>query len=251
MYYCSTSELDMPQRGPYVPENPIGYKCINVVVQRAIGKVKAAAKNRHRQLLKTRANPQANRDKTAAWRLKDPEKARRSHKEHHKKHRAHRLSKMREYDKLHRSQITDRQRDRRRNDPIFNLIDKQRGRIRTAMRKKATKKQSKTTALLGCTSYELHAHIAGQLLPGEKVNEMDVDHIFPCDAYDFTIGTPEPMCFSYKNLQPLPSADNRNKSNKLPTKAMASKVPTHLWPPGVTNDMLPDVYDGWKTPLRM
>jgi len=32
---------------------------------------------------------------------------------------------------------------------------------------------------------------------------------------------------------------------------MAAKVERWCWPDGVTEDMLPDKYDGWATPLRM
>ena len=55
----------------------------------------------------------------------------------------------------------------------------------------------------------------------------------------------------WSNLQPLPMKDNRSKNNKLPTKAMAAKVARWAWPDGITEDMLPDKYDGWATPLRM
>ena len=53
------------------------------------------------------------------------------------------------------------------------------------------------------------------------------------------------------NLQPLTKEENRQKWDKLPTKAMAAKVDRSCWPDGVTEDMLPDKYDGWATPLRM
>ena len=32
---------------------------------------------------------------------------------------------------------------------------------------------------------------------------------------------------------------------------MAAKVDRDKWPPGITEDMLPDIYPGWATPLRM
>lgn len=32
---------------------------------------------------------------------------------------------------------------------------------------------------------------------------------------------------------------------------MAARVERWAWPPGITEDMLPDIYDGWATPLRM
>ena len=56
---------------------------------------------------------------------------------------------------------------------------------------------------------------------------------------------------SVSNTQLLAMQENRSKSNKLPTKAMAAKVDPACWPDGITMDMLPDIYPGWRTPLRM
>jgi hypothetical protein len=55
----------------------------------------------------------------------------------------------------------------------------------------------------------------------------------------------------FTNCQPLTKQENQNKYSKLPTKAMAAKVDRDKWPPGITEDMLPDIYPGWATPLRM
>jgi len=55
----------------------------------------------------------------------------------------------------------------------------------------------------------------------------------------------------HSNVQPLTKNENINKSAKLPTKAMAAKVERWAWPDGVTEDMLPDIYPGWATALRM
>jgi hypothetical protein len=55
----------------------------------------------------------------------------------------------------------------------------------------------------------------------------------------------------WSNYQPLTNFENAQKSNKLPTKAMADKVDRSCWPDGITMDKLPDRYDGWATGLRM
>jgi len=59
------------------------------------------------------------------------------------------------------------------------------------------------------------------------------------------------MVCHFSNLQPLTPQENGNKFDKLPTKAMAAKVYRDKWPPGITEDMLPDIYEGWSTALRM
>ena len=78
-----------------------------------------------------------------------------------------------------------------------------------------------------------------------------IDHIFPLSMWKEMNLKEQKQAMNYQNLQMLLSAENLDKHNRLPTKAMAAKVPKELWPDGITEDMLPDIYDGWATPLRM
>ena len=80
---------------------------------------------------------------------------------------------------------------------------------------------------------------------------MEVDHIFPMSRYNCLLESEQRKVMHWSNFQPLPAEENLYKSDKLPTKAMAAKVARWAWPDGVTEDMLPDIYDGWATPLRM
>lgn len=54
----------------------------------------------------------------------------------------------------------------------------------------------------------------------------------------------------FSNLWPLTKEENNEKNGRMPTKAMAAQVQRWAWPPGITEDMLPDIYDGWATPLH-
>ena len=56
---------------------------------------------------------------------------------------------------------------------------------------------------------------------------------------------------NWSNLQPLTAAENIDKRDKLPTKAMAASVDPSCWPDGINMDDLPEIYPGWATPLRM
>jgi hypothetical protein len=83
------------------------------------------------------------------------------------------------------------------------------------------------------------------------VRDLHVDHVFPIKCYDLREETQKAAATHYTNLQLLLPTENHHKSAKLPTKAMAAKVDRDKWPPGITDDMLPDIYPGWATPLRM
>ena len=79
--------------------------------------------------------------------------------------------------------------------------------------------------------------------------KIDFDHIFSFTFYNMK--TEQHKVMHFTNYQPLTPRENRQKWNKLPTKAMAAKVDPACWPDGITMDMLPDIYPGWATPLRM
>ena len=79
----------------------------------------------------------------------------------------------------------------------------------------------------------------------------EIDHVFPFRLYNIGSLEGQQKVMHFSNLQPLTVQENRSKWNHLPTKAMAAKVARWAWPDGVTEDMLPDIYDGWATPLRM
>tara|TARA_B110001452_G_scaffold121281_1_gene100649 strand:- start:330 stop:920 length:591 start_codon:yes stop_codon:yes gene_type:complete len=128
---------------------------------------------------------------------------------------------------------------RLKTDPIFKLQCLMRTRIGNHLRGRC-KKGGVTFKLIGCSPKELHAHLQGKGA---------IDHIFPLARYD--AASEQHKMTNWKNLQRLTRMENSDKRDQLPTKAMASKVPRHLWPNGVTEDMLPDIYDGWKTSLKM
>jgi hypothetical protein len=119
-----------------------------------------------------------------------------------------------------------------------------RSRLRNALLRKGVDKTASTFALVGCSASWLVLHLS--LSSGE-----DVDHIFPFELYHLESEDQQRKVCHYRNLQPLLKRENNQKASKLPTKAMAAKVPRELWPDGITEDMLPDIYPGWRTPLRM
>jgi 5-methylcytosine-specific restriction endonuclease McrA len=135
----------------------------------------------------------------------------------------------------------------RETNPSFVLAQRCRDRLRHALDAAGTSKALSTYALLGTTPDALV-----QYLGWKKVGETrHIDHIFAITQYNLSLpGAQESACH-YSNLQLLSKEENVDKFNKLPTKAMAAKVDRANWPPGITEDMLPDIYPGWATPLRM
>ena len=105
--------------------------------------------------------------------------------------------------------------------------------------------------MMGCDATTLSNHIFNQIKTYDSLFDIAVDHIFPVSMFDISKIENQRKVNNYTNLQPLSTAENTKKGTKLPTKAMAAKVDPRCWPDGVTMDMLPDIYPGWATPLRM
>ena len=105
--------------------------------------------------------------------------------------------------------------DRRDNDPKFNLMGRIRHRTREAIKRGGFTKRSKTYEMLGCDWDTLKEHIEKQFIDGmswDNLSEWDLDHIYPlswCETID------ELEIYShYTNLQPLWRKDNQDKGDK-------------------------------------
>ena len=188
------------------------------------------------------------------WRLDNPKKKAAADKAYFLKNKTRRLELMKEYSKNNRDAINQakkrREAKRRQEDLVFVIVKRMRARLGAFTRSKKVPKQGHTFFLIATTPVGLVDHLQAQA-PNEDVKTMQADHIFPMDAYDVCDMEQQKQMMHFSNLQPLSETENKNKSNKLPTKAMAAKVERWAWPPGITEDMLPDIYPGWSTPLRM
>jgi 5-methylcytosine-specific restriction endonuclease McrA len=243
--------FNMPKTKPI---NAIGYNCINVLVQKAINKVKTKAKNRARENARNMADPQANRDRVVKWKMDNPERKASSDKSWFQRNRTQRLESMKEYSKNNRDALNQsvkrRESERRKTDPVFIITKRMRARLGAFTRSKNVPKQGHTFILIGTSPTGLVGHLQAQA-PGEDLKVMQTDHIFPLSRYNIGSEVAQSMAMHKSNLQPLTRKENNDKADRLPTKAMAAKVARWAWPPGITEDMLPDIYPGWSTPLRM
>ena len=210
---------------------------MNKLMSRAIGKVITKARQR---------------DQINAKRAEDPEKYQKInqkatakfYKEHKEQvlqwNRAQRVAKWDRFLKKTR----ERRQERRLTDSEYVIKDRMRSRLRNALLRKGVDKTDATFNLVGCTSSEL----TQRLHVGDKDQ---VDHVFPFELYSLEDSDQLRRVCHFSNLQVLTFGENNYKASKLPTKAMAAKVDPACWPDGVTMDMLPDIYPGWATPLRM
>jgi len=163
-----------------------------------------------------------------------------------------------DYYMKHRLRIMEAITDKRRNNPQYRICADIRHRIARCLakgvvshRESYDKKIGKIEDVIQCSSANLVAHIDAQILADDSGKALHTDHVFPLAMYDMTSDLGIKKSNHWSNLQPLPSSDNKSKNARLPTKAMAAKVDPACWPDGITEDMLPDIYPGWRTPLRM
>ena len=229
---------------PYKPINPTGFNCVNVLVQRAIGKVKSMARSRRR---------------AKHWQVENPERVKENNDASYIRNRQKIIDNAVQWNKVNKQRRNIRLRswannylkERKATDPGFHLRCKLRARMYHVMRRTSSTATESTSELMGCSYDDLHDHLAQMVDDEETVTACVVDHIFPMAIYDVRQSSTHKKMCNYTNLQPLTQKENQHKSDKLPTKAMAAKVDPACWPDNITMDMLPDIYPGWTTPLRM
>jgi hypothetical protein len=124
-----------------------------------------------------------------------------------------------DYGKENRHLINQRKKERRLTDPNYRLIENVRNLIKSALKKKNFKKESRTQDILGCNPAEFQKHIESQWEPwmnwdnyglynGEPNYGWDIDHKIPnnsANTYEEVI-----KLNHHTNLQPLCSYINRD-----------------------------------------
>lgn len=122
--------------------------------------------------------------------------------------------------KQHIKQYTKAYRARNKSIPDINRrIGKNvRARIVAALKASMVKKSATTTAMLGCTPFELKQYLESLFHPGMSWSnygkEWQIDHIMPVGIFNFTIPRHKEICFHWTNLQPLWKKENAVKGKK-------------------------------------
>jgi|TARA_E500000318_G_scaffold94438_1_gene93786 hypothetical protein len=101
--------------------------------------------------------------------------------------------------------------------PENKLVINQRKRISQALR--GILKSNHTLDLLGCSAFELKAHLESKFQDGMSWDNYGrdgwhCDHIRPCASFDLSDPKQQEECFHYSNLQPLWAKDNLSKKDK-------------------------------------
>lgn len=181
-----------------------------------------------------------NREKYLAlrreWRRKNIEKIRRQGRERYRKnpekYRARSLARYykrpkeahreasRKFRQRHRARLQEKKRQRMRNDPTFALYQRVRLRVLMAVKIQATKKATRTTALIGCSVKSLRSHLESQFEPGMNWQNMGrhgwhIDHIIPCAVFDLSRPDHQRRCFHYTNLRPAWAKHNEARGSRI------------------------------------
>jgi hypothetical protein len=133
------------------------------------------------------------------------------------------LKYMRDWKKKNRERLSEYQnnyyKERKKNDPLFKLSINIRGLIRSSIKNKGLKKNSKTAIILGCSFEQFKTYLESKFEPwmnwdnygkynGTPNYGWDIDHITPSSS---AINEEELLKLNhFSNLQPLCSYVNRD-----------------------------------------
>lgn len=149
---------------------------------------------------------QENKDKyierKTEWRKNNPEKAKLERENYQKNNR----EKINLYSKNWKQ-------NKRKNDIQFLLKDNLSRRIRYEM-----KKDISTSEYIGCSMEYVKLYLESKFTNGMNWDNYGIfwhiDHIIPCNSWNFTNSFEVHCCWNYRNLQPLHCYENKSKNNK-------------------------------------
>ena len=124
--------------------------------------------------------------------------------------------KRKEYRKNYKPRKREQRKERRNTDPIFNLTNRMRGRLRKYLIILNISKKNKTFEIVGCSPQFLKEHLEKKFVDGmnlENRSEWHIDHKIPLSSAK-TEEELYKLCH-YTNLQPLWAEENLKKSNKI------------------------------------
>jgi len=181
-------------------------------------KLNTSKKYRNKNKEKAKEYREAHKNERRQYDLINIVKQKEQRHEYYLKNKERIYNFQKEYRKKNKEKINIYENNRYKNDLEFKIKKICRSRLNSALN--GDIKANKTIPYLGCTINELKNHLEKQFKPGMSwknwaLNGWHIDHIIPCDAFDFTNPEDQKKCFHYTNLQPLWAEENLKKSNKI------------------------------------
>ena len=182
--------------------------------------------NNKRSVEYRKNNPEKVLEITRNWTAKNPEWVYNRHKKWRDENRelANEIKrdwlnknpeKRKQYRENYKPRKREQRKERRNTDPIFNLTNRMRGRLRKYLIILNITKTNKTFEIVGCSPQFLKEHLEKQFVDGmtwENRSEWHIDHKIPLSSAK-TEEELYKLCH-YTNLQPLWAEENLKKSNK-------------------------------------
>ena len=183
--------------------------------------------NNKRSVEYRKNNPEKVLEITRNWTAKNPEWVYNRHKKWRDENRelANEIKrdwlnknpeKRKQYRENYKPRNREQRKERRNTDPIFNLTNRMRGRLRKYLIILNISKKNKTFEIVGCSPQFLKEHLEKQFIDGmtwENRSEWHIDHKIPLSSAK-TEEELYKLCH-YTNLQPLWAEENLKKSNKI------------------------------------
>lgn len=173
-------------------------------------------KNKEKIKQQTKLYRKKNLQKIQAYRKSYKEKNRDRIKIYNLENSDHIKTYKKNYYQLNKIKISNTQKSKYKNDPLFRIRILVRNRIIKFLKRKNISKSSSTFEIIGCNPYELKLHLENLFLSGmtwDNQNLWHIDHIIPLSSAK-TEEEIYKLCH-FTNLQPLWANDNLQKSNKL------------------------------------
>lgn len=158
---------------------------------------------------------------TRAHRTEMTRKYRENHPEYVKKD----LENTKEYNRIHRKEISAKERERVKNDPAFRVKKNLRIYFRDLAKDFNDQKPRKgkiyesMISILGCDARFFRSWLAYQFDDNMTFDNQGsywhIDHITPTASFDLTTDDGVKKCFHWSNMQPLEKTENMKKSRKV------------------------------------
>lgn len=133
-------------------------------------------------------------------------------------HREYRNAQQRLYNALNKDEITERERQKRKNNVTYNINCNVNSRLRACIKQNFYKtKWNKTEELFSFNFKQLKEYFESLFTPEMNWNNYgdywEIDHIIPMNQFSFTSYTDKDfqICWSLMNLRPLEKSLNRSR----------------------------------------